>query len=134
MLYEARSDLQSRVAPPISEVFCRGQRYEYFDELRKLIELARSDLFFVDPYIDAEFVSRYLPLVRAGTAVRLLTYKHVNSALPAVDLFAQQHGLKISVRSDPALHDRLVFIDGRECYSSGGSFKDGARNSSTMLM
>jgi hypothetical protein len=134
MLYEARSEIRSRIAPPVAEVIGQGERFEYFDEVRKLIELAQSDLPFVDPYIDAEFVSRYLPLVRDNVRVRLLTYKNVKSALAAVEVFAEQHGLAVSVRSDSKLHDRFVFIDGRECYFSGGSFKDGARRSNVILM
>jgi hypothetical protein len=34
--------------------------FDYFDEIRKIIELAKQDLFFIDPYLDSEFVSRYL--------------------------------------------------------------------------
>jgi hypothetical protein len=134
MLYEARSEIRSRIAPPVAEVFEEGQRFEYFDEIRKLIELARTDLFFVDPHIDAEFVSRYLPHVRTTAGVRLLTYKHVKSAVPAAELYSQQHGLAVAIRSDPSLHDRFVFIDGRECYFSGGSFKDGGKKSAIILM
>jgi hypothetical protein len=134
MLYEARSEIRSRIAPPVAEVFEEGQRFDYFDEIRKLIELARADLLFVDPYIDADFIARYLPYVRTTVAVRLLTYKHVKTLLPAVDIFAQQHGLAISVRSEPSLHDRFVFIDGHECYFSGGSFKDGGKKSAIILM
>jgi len=135
MLYEARSELRRQVAPPVAEVFDGGRPFDYFDEVRKMIELARADLLFVDPYLDADFVSRFLPYaLRPGIAARLLTFQYVTTLLPAVELFSKQHSLAISVRSDRTLHDRLLFIDGRECYFSGGSFKDGATKSPIILM
>lgn len=33
---------------PLSVVVQQGQVFDYFDEVRKVIEPARSDLFFVD--------------------------------------------------------------------------------------
>jgi hypothetical protein len=46
--------------------------FDYFDEIRKIIQLAKRDLLFVDPYLDADFVSRSLPHVGSGVAIRLL--------------------------------------------------------------
>jgi len=134
MLHEARADIRSRVAEPLAEVFAEGQVFRYFDEVRKLIELAQEDILFIDPYINAEFISRFLPNVRQGVKVRLLTSKDAHGAVQAADLFSKERNLAISIRSEPSLHDRLVFVDGRECYVSGGSFKDGAKRSPGMLM
>jgi hypothetical protein len=66
LLHQARADLRMDVGP-LSVVIDKGQVFDYFDELRKVIEPARSDLFCVDPYLDAEFVSHYLPHVAGGT-------------------------------------------------------------------
>jgi hypothetical protein len=41
----------------------QGLVFDYFDGIRKQIELAKTELFFVDPYLDSDFVSRYLPQV-----------------------------------------------------------------------
>jgi len=71
LLHQARADLRMEIGP-LSVVIDKGQVFDYFDELRKVIEPARTDLFFVDPYLDAEFVSHYLPHVAGGTTVRLL--------------------------------------------------------------
>ena len=49
------------VWPPLSVVVQKGQVFDYYDEVRKVIEPARTDVFFVDPYLAADFVSRYLP-------------------------------------------------------------------------
>src|SRR5438132_635873 len=68
LLHQARADLRLDVGS-LSVLIDKGRAFDYFDELRKVIEPARSDVFFVDPYLDAEFVTRYLPHVTKGTTV-----------------------------------------------------------------
>ncbi len=133
LLHQARADLRMEVGQ-LSVVVPHGQVFDYFDELRKLIEPARLDVFFVDPYLDAEFVSRYLPHVAKGVPVRLLGGpKKMGTLLPAVDLFTRQHGVAVSVRSSEKFHDRYLFVDRTACYLSGTSFKEGAKNAPTVL-
>jgi hypothetical protein len=133
LLNQARADLRMDVGQ-LSVVVQQGQVFDYFDEIRRVIEGARSELFFVDPYLDAEFVGRYLPHVATGVAVRLLAGdKKLATLMPAVELFAKQHGLSVQVRSSQQLHDRYVFVDQAACYLSGASFKDGAKNAPAVL-
>jgi len=118
----------------LSIVAAPGQVFDYFDELSKGIETARSEILFVDAYLDAEFVSRYLPHASSGVGVRLLGGpKRMPTLLPAIDLFAQQHSKTISVRSSDKLHDRYLFVDETACYLSGASFKDGAKKAPAVL-
>jgi hypothetical protein len=72
LIHQARYGLRLRTVGPISSAIGAGAVFDYFDEVRQIIETASSDLLFVDPYLDAEFVSRYLPHVKAGVAIRLL--------------------------------------------------------------
>jgi hypothetical protein len=118
---------------PLSLPVAHGQVFDYFDEVRKIIELAKQDLLFVDPYLDAEFVSRYLSHVSKGVTIRLLARERLTTLLPAVDLFAKQSGCTVEVRSAQHFHDRYVFVDRNACYQSGASFKDGAKSAPTML-
>ena len=134
LLQQAKSDLRAELGRG-SVVVAEGRVFEYFDELRKVIETARTDVFFVDPYLDAEFVSRYLPYVAEGVSIRLLGGpKKRATLLPAVDSFAQQSGRPVAVRVSDGLHDRYLFIDEAACYLSGASFKDGAKNAPAVLM
>ena len=133
LLQQAKSDLRMELGRG-SVVVAEGRVFEYFDELRKVIETARNEVFFVDPYLDADFVSRYLPYVVEGVSIRLLGGPKKRAALlPAVDSFAQQSGRRVSVRVSDRLHDRYLFIDGAACYLSGASFKDGAKNAPAVL-
>ncbi len=134
LLYEAQHDLRMKTVGPVAAVIPAQKPFDYSDELRKIIEMAREDLLFVDPYLDAEFVSRYLSLTTGGVEVRLLTSKKLQQLLPAVKLLASQCDVRIEVRSPAVrIHDRHLFVDKRRCYQSGASFKDGARLSPTTL-
>jgi hypothetical protein len=81
-----------RTIGPTNIAISQGQVFDYFHEIRQTLELANEEVFFVDPYLDAEFISRYLPHARAGVAIRLLASDKGKLArlLPAVDLFSQQ--------------------------------------------
>ena len=134
MLRRARADLSIRTANPVNVVIDKGQEFDYFDKIRKIIERARKDVLFVDQYLDAEFVSRYLPMILPDAAVRLLTSaKSAQKLALAVATFCAQAPLKVSAKTSPEPHDRWIFIDGVECYQSGASFKDGARLSPSSI-
>ena len=133
LLHQAQHALRLRTVGQTSIAISTGMVFDYFDELRKITELAKQDILFVDPYLDAEFVSRYLAYVSPGINIRLLTEKLLTSLLPAVKMFSHQNSSKISVRSVNSIHDRYVFIDGMACYQSGASFKDGAKKAGTVL-
>lgn len=133
LLHQARHDLRMKTIGPVNAALGHGDVFDYFDEIRKIIEPAKQDLFFVDPYLDAEFVSRYLPHVVAGVTIRLFTRERLRTLLPAVDMYARQSGTAVQVRSAPDFHDRYVIVDRAECYQSGASFKDGAKKAPTTL-
>jgi hypothetical protein len=133
MLHQARHELRLKTVGPLSVVLPQGAVFDYFDELRRVVESASTDLLFVDPYLDAEFVSRYLPNIAGGVSIRLLGRQSLATLLPAVQLLRQQSGAQIEVRTSLSLHDRFLFVDKTMCYQSGASFKDGAKKSSTTL-
>ena len=133
LMHQAQNDLRFRTVGPVNVAIGQGQVFQYFDQLRQVIEQASTDILFVDPYMEAEFVSRYLPHVKAGVTIRLLGRKSMAALVPAVALFAKEHSAKIEVRSAASLHDRYVFLDQTRCFQSGASFKDGAVKSGTTL-
>ena len=133
LLNQARHDLRMKTIGPVNTAIGHGSVFDYFDEIRKIIEPAKQDLFFIDAYLDAEFVSRYLPHIAVGVSVRLLAREKLQTLIPAVDLFAQQSGNSIYVRSISGFHDRYIIVDKAACYQSGASFKDGGKAAPTTL-
>ena len=81
LLHEARHDLRLSEVGPLSTVVEKGQTFDYFDEIRKLLLTAQESVFFVDPYLNADFVSRYFPHLPTGIAVRLLGKKDRKSVV-----------------------------------------------------
>lgn len=133
LLNQARHDLRMKTIGPVNAAIGHGSVFDYFDEIRKIIEPAKQDIFFVDAYLDAEFVSRYLPHVAAGVSIKLLARERLQTLIPAVDLFVKQSGLTINVRATTGFHDRYIIVDKSACYQSGASFKDGAKAAPTTL-
>jgi hypothetical protein len=133
LLCEAQAAVRLRTIGPVNTAVGQGLVFEYFDTIRKIIETASKDILFIDPYLDADFVSRYLPHVRAGVTIRLLARERIATLLPAVTAFTQQSQASLEVRTASGFHDRYAIIDGAACYQSGASFKDGARNSPTTI-
>jgi hypothetical protein len=132
-LHQAQSDLRLQSTGPLSVGIQTGRVFDYFDEVRRMIESAKIDLFFVDAYIDAEFVSRYLPHVSVDTCIRILTREKLSSLKPAIASFIAQNSRQVDVRTAQGFHDRYVFVDGHSCFQSGASFKDGAKKAPTTL-
>jgi hypothetical protein len=133
LLHQARAALRLQTLGPVNVAIGQGLVFDYFDELRKPISLAKSDLLFVDPYLDADFVSRYLPSVSGGVTIRLLGNKLMKSLVPAARMFAAQTNAKVEIRSTKKIHDRYIFVDQQMCFQSGASFKDGGRITPTTI-
>ena len=133
LINQARADLRMKTVGPTNVAVSSGMVFHYFDEIRKVIEEANSDILFVDPYLDADFVSRYLSHIKTGVQIRLLAREKIQTLIPAAKMFVNQNQVRLEIRSAPNLHDRFVFIDERDCYQSGASFKDGAKKAPTTI-
>lgn len=118
---------------PLCVAFAPGQVFDYFDEVRKILETATSEVFVVDPYMGAEFIARYLPHIKPGVQIRLLAQQKITAVQAAVEQFVLQYGARIELRKSIDLHDRYVFVDRNTGYHSGATFKDGAMKSPTTL-
>ena len=132
-LSKARRVLQWRTRASTGVVIERGMQFDYFDRIRKIIEQANSEIFFVDPYMNADFVSNYMELIDWSIKIRLLTSSDVNSLVTAVKFLAKQSEVGVEIRSSKEIHDRFIFVDEQDCYISGASFKDGAKRSPSVI-
>jgi hypothetical protein len=133
IIHQAIHELRMKTVGPLSIAIGTGGVFNYFDEIRKILESANEDVLFIDPYLDAEFVSRYLPNIKDGVLIRLLGREKIKTLIPSVEAYAAQHKQKIEIRSAKGFHDRYIFIDHGNCYQSGATFQDGAKKSPTTL-
>lgn len=135
LLHEAHQDLQMDVGGVTNVVFEVGAVFDYFEVVRGKLEEAREDVFIIDPYLDADFLGKYLPFVKSCVGVRLLTSnkgrQQLAGLLASAEPFCEQHGCLLEIRSTSRIHDRFLVIDNRSVFQSGSSFKDGARKAAT---
>lgn len=135
-LYQAKADLRMRIVGPVNVALGAGMPFQYFETVSQLMAPAQSDLLFVDPYLNDEFVGRFLPFAKDGVNVRLLGDRNIPELKAAVETYLlQRPKLTIEIRKPAGrqLHDRFFFVDRRECYQSGASFKDGAKQTLTTI-
>lgn len=131
LLHKAQNDLRLKTIGPINLAIGQGHVFDYMDTMRKIIGSAKSDVMFVDRYMNGEFVSRFLPFVADGVSIRLLTRRDAKSEKTLLSLislataFKTQHQARVDIRSHADHHQRYIFVDNSSAYESGSSFKDG---------
>lgn len=136
LLSKTRSELSKALPHPSGTVVETGQIFRYFNKVKDIIEEATNDLLVVDPYLDADFVTRYLPFVKPSVTVRLLTANKQNRLdriTPALSMFESEYKNSVNLRA-ARVHDRYIFIDNGICYQSGASFLDGAKNTASAII
>ena len=102
--------MQDREFPP-QKVFFDGQIYDAFEQMKKFVRMAKSELIVIDPY----FADSVLPLIaqkRHGVAVTVVLNpksKLLHSA--DVTAFNAQYGNSLTVKTSDKFHDRFLIID-----------------------
>jgi len=133
LLNTVKNELRMETIGPINTAIGHGMVFDYFEEIKNVIRIAKTDILVVDPYLSDEFVRLYLPFVQPGVVIRLLGREKMATLIPAAKLFSQQYKKRIEVRSATSLHDRYLLVDAAACYQSGASFKDGGKSASTTI-
>ena len=102
--------MRDKTFPP-QKVFFDGQIYDAFDQMKKFVRLAKTELIVIDPYFD----DSVLPLIaQKRQCVTVLVVKnHRKNLLHAVDVakFNAQHGNTLTVKESANFHDRFLIID-----------------------
>ena len=133
-IQEARNELRLITGGRISSAFDAGQPFDFYDELRKVIETAQRDVLFVDRWMGADFVKSYLPHVRSGVSVRLLTRDLLDKLTASVAAFILQSPTPIAIRTSQNFHGRFLCIDGARAFLVDASFKDAAKSAPAALI
>ena len=90
-LHQVQHDLRMKTLGPVNVAVGAGMVHEYFDTLRQTIEQATTDILFVDPYMDADFVSKYLVHVKSGVATRLIAACIIDKQIPVMQGARRAH-------------------------------------------
>ena len=96
---------------PPQKIFYDGQVYDAFDQMKKFVRMAKTELIVIDPY----FADSVLPLVaQKRNSVSVLVVKNSrNKLLHAADVaaFNAQYGNSLAVKTSDRFHDRFLILD-----------------------
>ena len=112
--------MQDKKFPP-QKVFYDGQIYDAFEQMKKFVRMAKTELIIIDPY----FADCVLPLIaqkRQGVSV-LVVKNSRNKLLHAVDVakFNAQYANSLTVKTSDKFHDRFLIIDKTNLIHVGAS-------------
>jgi hypothetical protein len=108
--------------------FPAGATHDAFVHIRSLFKDARNELFIIDGYIDASLFE-FLLSTNGPRACRVLTKSRQipHDLVHEAQLFMQQHGFALSIRTHDAFHDRQIILDGVRAFILGASIKDAGK-------
>lgn len=132
-LHRAVADLELGLPTATQQTFGPSAIYDFFKALNAVVSSAQKSLLIVDPYMDEDIFDHYLSAMKPSVHVRLLMRESAAKLKPAYERFALQHATKVDARKSKALHDRVVAVDGSECWVVGQSIKDAAASKPTYL-
>lgn len=132
-LHRAVAEMELSLPAETGQAFGPGAVYDFFKELNALMASASASLLVIDAFIDDSVFDAYLSSVPKGVVIRLLTRKASPNLKQAIEKFNAQHGAAIEARASHAFHDRVVFVDGSDCWVVGQSIKDAAKSMPTYL-
>ncbi len=100
-----------------------GSQHDAYIELRKIVQLAQSDMLIVDSYVD-DTLWELLSNMQRSARLRVLTQQMKKDFRLEARKFSAQHGNAIEVRTTSKYHDRFIIEDNRRCWHIGASIKD----------
>ena len=102
--------MQDKKFPP-QKVFFDGQIYDAFDQMKKFVRMAKTELIIIDPYFD-DSVLQLIAQKRPGVSVLVVKNKR-KDLLHAVDVaqFNAQYNNTLTIKVSTKFHDRFLIID-----------------------
>ncbi len=102
--------MQDKEFPP-QKVFYDGQFFDAFEQMKKFVRMAKTELIVIDPYFD----DSVLPLIaqkRQGVTVLVVKNLRKNLLHSAdVAAFNAQYANSLTVKTSNKFHDRFLIID-----------------------
>lgn len=110
VLQSALKQLRWKLKDPGQVFFPAGSQHDAYVELRKIVQLAASEILIVDNYVD-HTLWQLLTNLPSGVRIRILTDKMKGDFRLEAKKFAAQHGASVEVRQTGKYHDRFIIED-----------------------
>lgn len=130
---DLRLDLELDGRSEVGTAYAPGQVYQFFADLKKILDSASESLFIIDPYFDGTAFDDYIQGVNPSVKLRIFCGKYTNQVLPYTKKYSEQNGSNIELRKSRELHDRAVIIDGKDCWIMGGSIRDAGKKATYLV-
>ena len=114
--------------------FVKGSNHDAYVHIRAILQLAKTELFIIDPYMDGSIYQVLGTLTPATMGVQILTSKVPTDFALEGQKFVRQHpGFTLQLRKTKDFHDRFVIVDRSRCYLLGASIKDAGNKGFTIV-
>ena len=115
----------------IAGVYAPGEEYEFYRDVKAILQMGGKDVFVVDPYANVEIFDVYAGGISRQAQFRLLTSKVPDDLLSIARKYAG--GGNFALRTSDKIHDRVIFVDDR-VWLVGQSLKDAAKKKPTYIV
>ncbi len=115
----------------IKGAYARGDDYEFYRDLKSIVEKGTKSLFIIDNYLDVQLFDLYMERVSPSVDIRIVTDQLRGAVQSVAQKFAKR-GL-FELRTSRDAHDRHVFVDNRG-WVIGQSIKDAAVKKPTYII
>lgn len=123
VLRSVAEQLRWQLPDPTQVFLPAGSVHDAYVEIRKIVQLVKSEVLIVDSYVD-ETLWPLLKNIPSSAKIRILTMKMKGDFALEAKNFAGQHGNAIEIRQTITYHDRFILVDRNQCWHLGASIKD----------
>ncbi|MBU2043679.1 MAG: hypothetical protein KJ619_00395 [Candidatus Omnitrophica bacterium] len=116
------------------KIYAPGDQYTLYKDLKEIIVSARNEIFVIDTYANEDFFDLYIDKIKNNTRARFLTKKPSKNLVTVINKFKAKQNINFEARESNEIHDRVIFIDDKQCWVLGHSIKDGAVKQPTYLI
>jgi hypothetical protein len=117
----------------LGQVYQAGKEYDFFTDLKGIIADAKEEILIVDAYFDGAAFDAYLGTVDRGLSIRIICGNYASDVASYVKKFTAQTGASVEIRKTKSIHDRVIFLDGSDCWVVGASIKDAGKKPTYLL-
>ena len=116
------------------QVYASGDAYEFYHDFKAVVLAAKQSILIIDPYINNELFDLYIEKLPDAIECHVLLNKVNDTIRILIDKLKLSPSRRIEVKSSTEIHDRVVFIDKRQCWILGQSIKDAAMKKPTYFL